>query len=124
MLALALVMAIVATGAVAATVGAAVDARHRAAAAADAAALAAATHVDEGPDPACELAGRVARADGAALLACTFAGPVATVSVAATTRMTLFGEPLLGTDTTARLNARAGPAETNRDKAVPLVRPS
>lgn len=60
--------------------GQAVVARHRAAAAADLAALAAAATWAHGPQTACAAARRVARAQDAALGACTLRGEVAEVT--------------------------------------------
>ncbi|MEW2412632.1 Rv3654c family TadE-like protein [Streptomyces sp. NPDC046866] len=60
--------------------GQAVVARHRAAAAADLAALAAAAAWAHGPETACAAAGRVARAQDAALAGCTLHGEVAEVA--------------------------------------------
>ncbi|PRY43166.1 secretion/DNA translocation related TadE-like protein [Geodermatophilus tzadiensis] len=93
-----------AIGLAAVLVGAAVVARHRAGSAADLAALAAASRAVAGDPAACDTAGEVARANGAALTACTVGdGAVVEVDVAVTV-------PLgpLGTRT-ARALARAGP---------------
>ena len=118
-LALATVALVLAAGALATGVALAVNARHYAAVAADAAALAAASHATAGPGVACERAARVARANGVRLQACALDGAVASVAVEATVRL-----PWIGHGGAVRLNARAGPAETNRDKAAPVVRPS
>ncbi|MYW70341.1 hypothetical protein GTY65_40790 [Streptomyces sp. SID8379] len=79
--------------------GHAVQARHRAGGAADLAALAAADHWTEGGAPACDLAGRVARAQGARVVRCAVYGEVADVTTAA-------GEGVF----VAEVRARAGPA--------------
>ncbi|MGW6821733.1 Rv3654c family TadE-like protein [Streptomyces sp. NPDC055005] len=65
--------------------GQAVVARHRAAAAADLAALAAAATWAHGPEAACATAVRVARAQGASLIACEVQGEVAEVMARAPT---------------------------------------
>ncbi|WP_229378346.1 Rv3654c family TadE-like protein [Streptomyces sp. VRA16 Mangrove soil] len=94
-------MAMAAVGAVFGGVlalGHAVQARHRAGGAADLAALAAADHWTEGRAAACELAGRVARAQGARVVRCGVMGEVADVTAAA-------GEGVFG----AEVRARAGP---------------
>lgn len=78
--------------------GQAVVARHRAAAAADLAALAAAAYWARGPETACAAALRVARAQGAALAACSLRGEDAEVTA----------RPAAGTFTPA-IRARAGP---------------
>ncbi|OEJ32586.1 Rv3654c family TadE-like protein [Streptomyces subrutilus] len=78
--------------------GQAVVARHRAAAAADLAALAAAATWAHGPETACGAALRVARAQGAALAACSLEGEVAEVTA----------RPAAGTFT-PEIRARAGP---------------
>nr|WP_317453325.1 Rv3654c family TadE-like protein [Streptomyces xanthii] len=63
--------------------GQAVQARHRAGGAADLAALAAAGHWMEGGTDACDLAGRVAGAQGARVVSCAVRGEVAEVVAAA-----------------------------------------
>ncbi|MFG2619002.1 Rv3654c family TadE-like protein [Streptomyces sp. NPDC048507] len=60
--------------------GQAVVARHRAGAAADLAALAAAATWARGPQEACAVAGRVARAQGAAVVLCRVGGEVTEVT--------------------------------------------
>lgn len=114
-LSVAVVVTILAAGSVSTAVTAAVAARHRAAVAADAGALAAASRVQDGPVAACALAARVARADGAHLTRCGVAGAVATVTVEV--RLPL----LLRWQGAARLNARAGPADTYREKPLPVA---
>lgn len=63
--------------------GQVVVARHRAGAAADLAALAAADLALEGAGPACAVAARVARAQGAALVRCAVDGEIADVTATA-----------------------------------------
>ena len=116
---LATVVLVLVAGALATDVALAVDARHHAAVAADAAALAAGSRATAGTAVACALADRIARADGVRLRACTLDGPVASVTVETASRF-----PWLGQGGAVRLNARAGPVETNRDKATSVVRPS
>ncbi|MFD3327018.1 Rv3654c family TadE-like protein [Streptomyces sp. NPDC058701] len=78
--------------------GQAVVARHRAAAAADLAVLAAAASWAHGPEAACAAAGRVARAQDAAVSSCRVLGEEAEVSA----------QPATGTFTPT-IRARAGP---------------
>ena len=118
-LVLAMMLAVLAAGCAATALAEAIDVRHQAAAAADAAALAAAADATEGAAAACGLAARVARADHAELQACELTGAVATVTVAARAQLLPFA-----VGGVARLNARAGPAETYRDKAAPVADPS
>ncbi|SDC43347.1 helicase/secretion neighborhood TadE-like protein [Geodermatophilus telluris] len=95
---------LVAVGLAAVLVGAAVVARHRAGAAADLAALAGAARAVAGDPAACDTAGEVARANGAALTACTVAdGAVVAVTVEVAVRL----GPLASR--TAQGRARAGP---------------
>jgi secretion/DNA translocation related TadE-like protein len=117
-LAMAIVIVVLAAGGVATAVAEAVAARHQAAVAADASALAAASHLAAGSGLACELAARVAVADGAHLRLCAVTASLVTVTVEVVHRF-VFGWPAV-----VRLNARAGPAETYRKKVPPVVRPS
>lgn len=80
-------------------VGQAFVIRHRAAGAADLAALAAADHWADGTGPACAVAGRVARAQGARLLRCVIEGDTSDVTAAS-------GRGPF----TAEVRSRAGPA--------------
>ena len=91
-------------GIAAAAVGSAAVARHRADAAADFAALAAAATAVHGGAAACSAADRIARANGARVVACRVSGldAVVSVGVAATGLARSFGE--------AHVSARAGPA--------------
>jgi len=117
-LVLAVALAVMAGGAVAAVAGAAVQIRHRGAFAADAAALAAAVRSTDGPTSACAVAAEVARADGARLTSCAVRGSICDVVVEV-------GIPRwLPWSAPARLNARAGPAETYQDEPAPLDAPS
>ena len=118
-LVLAVMLVVLAAGVVATAVAETVDARHHAAVAADAAALAAAARLIDGQAAACSAAARVARADGVTLQTCEIAGAEAIVTVTAATRI-----PWIRGEGLVRLNARAGPVETNRDKATPVVRPT
>lgn len=117
-LVLAVALAVIAAGAVAALAGAAVELRHRGAVAADAAAVAAAALATSGSEEACRVAGEVARADGAWLASCLLRGAVAEVVVQVAV------PAWMRWSTPARLNARAGPAETYRDEPTPLDVPS
>ena len=83
--------------------GAVAVTRHRAATAADLAALAAAGHALEGTVTACAAAGRVAEAQGAAVVDCRFDGSDALVEV------TVRPPGRLGALGAARAWARAGP---------------
>ena len=123
-LVLAAVGLVLAAGALVTAIASAVNARHQGAVAADAAALAAASRASAGPEAACALAARVARADGVRLRACVINAAVASVAVQAVVRI-----PWWGQGGVVQLDARAGPcpnspAQTNRDKATPVVRPS
>jgi secretion/DNA translocation related TadE-like protein len=117
-LVVAVAASVLAAGAVGSALGGAVLLRHRAAAAADAAALSAAMRVGDGDSAACGRAAELARANGARLVACAVHGPVVDVSVAAAAGGWLAWLPA------ARLNSRAGPAETYREKPAPLDRAS
>lgn len=77
----------------------AIEAKHRAGSAADLAALAAADHWMDGPERACALARRVARAQGATVVRCVLHDDSSTVTA------TSGSAPLH-----ARVSARAGPA--------------
>ena len=96
--------ALLAFGALLASLGAVAVARHRAAAAADLAALAAAGHLIDGTDQACSAASSVARDQGATLLTCISDGR--TVTVVAEARP----PGSLGRLGAARSTARAGPS--------------
>jgi secretion/DNA translocation related TadE-like protein len=109
-LALAGVVVLVLTALALLAVAAAVSARTRAAAAADEAALAAAWWVGAGDRAACANAARVARLDGAVLATCHLAGAVADVAV------DVPAPSWLRWAGSARLNARAGPAETYQEQ--------
>ncbi len=100
--------ALLAFGALLASLGAVAVARHRAAAAADLAALAAAGHLLEGTERACRVASALARGQGATLLSCTSDGT--TVTVVAGVRP----PGHLGRLGAARSIARAGQAEPPR----------
>ncbi len=100
---LALALALLAFGAVLASVGAVAVARHRAAAAADLAALAGAVHASHGQAAACSVAARVALAQSAELTKCLLVGR--TVEVRATVRP----PGPLGTLGAATATAQAGP---------------
>ena len=115
---MAVIAVVMLAGAVGTAVVEAVAVRHLAAGAADAAALAAAGRARQGSAAACAWAARVARIDGASLERCQLSGDVATVTVTAAP------PPLFGWQGLARLNARAGPAETYREKPAPLAEPS
>jgi len=115
---LAVAGAVLAAGGVGSAVGEAVLLRHRAGVAADAAALAAALRATAGGEHACERAAELARRDGARLVACIVRGPIAEVSV------TVSADGWLAWLPPIRLNARAGPAETYREKPTPLDMPS
>jgi secretion/DNA translocation related TadE-like protein len=117
-LVIAVMIVVLAAGAFATAVAEAVAARHEAAVAADASALAAAAHLVAGGAVACELAARVAIADGAQLRGCAIQAGAATVTVEVAHRL-VFAWPAV-----VRLNARAGPTETYREKAAPVHRPS
>jgi secretion/DNA translocation related TadE-like protein len=117
-LAVALIALVVAAAAMGAAVVEAVTVRHLAAGAADAGALAAAARAQLGPASACASAARIVRADGARLERCELSGEVATVTVSAVPPAPF------GWQGAARLNARAGPAETYREKPTPLATPS
>lgn len=101
---LAVGLAVVAFGSMAASVGAAVVARHQAQAAADLGALAAAVHSVEGPESACGEARRLVAANQARMVSCVMTGPeaVVTAEVAAAGLAAAIGP--------ARASARAGPA--------------
>ncbi len=96
--------ALLAFGALLASLGAVAVARHRAAASADLAALAAAGHLLEGTDRACSVASTVARGQGATLLSCT--SDAVSVRVVAEVRP----PGSLGRLGAARSTARAGPS--------------
>lgn len=122
-LALAVISSVLLAAAGVAALGTARVVRHRAAVAADGAALAAATAALDGQTAACALARRAASLAGARLVSCRVAAAVADVQVeqAAPTWLPIAG--------VARLNARAGPADTqkvgaNRDKAARPDHPS
>ncbi|MEU2829520.1 Rv3654c family TadE-like protein [Streptomyces lavendulae] len=83
--------------------GQAVVARHRAGAAADLAALAAAVTWARGPEEACAVAGRVARAQGAEVAVCRVGGEVAEVTARVRAGPFAPGVP-----------ARAGPGAASR----------
>jgi len=117
-LVLAISAAVLAAGAIGSAVGGATLLRHRAATAADAAALGAAMQADIGVQAACARAAQLARDNRATLVACTVHGAVADVSVAVSAGGWLAWLPVV------RLNARAGPAETYREKPAPLDRSS
>lgn len=117
-LVLAIALAVVAGGAIAAMAGAAVQLRHRGAFAADAAALAAAVRSPDGSTAACAVAAEVARAGGGRLTSCAVHGSIADVIVEVECpRWLQWSAPI-------RLNARAGPAETYPDEPAPLGAPS
>lgn len=124
MLALAVITSVLLAAAGVAALGTARVVRHRAAVAADGAALAAATAAVAGQPPACALARRAAALAGARLASCRVADGVADVQVEQAAPGWL---PIPGT---ARLDARAGPADTddviaaNRDKAARVDHPS
>lgn len=80
--------------------GQAVLARHRAGGGADLAALAAADHAPDGGEAACQVAGRVARAQAVRLVRCTVRGEIADVTAEAT-----WGPY------TSMIRSRAGPAD-------------
>ena len=117
-LVIAVAASVLAAGVVGSALGGAIVVRHRAATAVDAAALAAALDVAAGDEPACARAARLARANAASLAGCTFHGAVVDVSITAS------AGGWLGWLPTVRLNARAGPAETYREKPAPLDPPS
>lgn len=101
-----LVAAVAAAGVGGADLAGAMLTRVRAAAAADAAALAAAASADLGPAGACRRARDVATRNGAVLARCSVAGHIAAVQVVRSPPAALRWAGV------ARLNARAGPAET------------
>lgn len=123
-LALALIATVLMATAGVVALGTARVVRHKAAVAADAAALAAAGATLTGEARACALAERAAALGGARLVGCRITGDVADVEVEMRPPSWF---PVAGV---ARLNARAGPAETdhvidaNRDKATRLDHPS
>ena len=117
-LAVAAMAVVLLAGALGTAVVEAVQVRHLAAGAADAAALAAAAQATQGAATACASAALVARTDGARLERCDLSGDVATVTVSAAP------PALFAWQGVARLNARAGPAETYREKPAPLAGPS
>lgn len=92
-MALGLIVVILAVGGVMATLVAVSATRHRAEAIADLAALAAAQHSLEGPDAACGVARRLARAQQGVLLECLLDGfdAVVLVGVAPPGRAASFG---------------------------------
>ncbi|MBC3988296.1 flp pilus-assembly TadE/G-like family protein [Streptomyces sp. AC563] len=93
------------------TMGAVVVARHRAGGAADLAALAAADHALEGERVACDLAERVARAQGARVVECVVRGEIADlVAEVPTARATSVLPSGASKALTPRVRARAGPA--------------
>ncbi len=102
---LAVGLAVVAVGAMGASIGAAVVARHQAQAAADLGALAAAVHALEGPEAACARAARIVSANDARMVSCEVAGLEAVVTAEADP-VGLAGV-MAGS---ARASARAGPA--------------
>jgi len=99
-----LLAVICATGVVALAAGHALAVRHRAGAAADLAALAAADRVLEGAARACDLAGSIARANGARVVACTVQGDLVDLLVEIRLSAGLSRLPPV------RARARAGPA--------------
>ena len=117
-LVLTVAVTLLALGAVGSTVAGAVLVRHRAALAADSAALAAAVDARSGQQPACLRAAALARANAARLVTCAVRGSVAEVTVAASPGGLLRWFPAV------RLNARAGPADTYREKSAPVDGPS
>jgi secretion/DNA translocation related TadE-like protein len=117
---LAIIGVVLAAGVIAAMAAAAVLTRHRAAVAADAAALAAASTVVAGASSACGTAARVAGENGARLASCAVGGSTVEVSVAVRPPGCLAWLDRVGRLGEARLNARAGPAETYGEKPAPL----
>jgi secretion/DNA translocation related TadE-like protein len=99
-----LILVLVCVAALLASLGAVAVARHRAASAADLAALAGAHHALEGVGPACQVARRVAEAQGAHLDSCVLEGQqvLLAVSVRPAGRIGELG--------VARARAKAGPA--------------
>lgn len=92
------------------TMGSVVTARHRAGGAADLAALAAADHALEGERAACDLAGRVARAQGAHLVRCAVRGEVADLTVEVPAAGVVAALPAGASGKfVPRVRARAGP---------------
>jgi len=98
--------------------GAAMLARARAAAAADSAALAAAADAQLAPAQACARAAAMAGRNGARLTSCRLVGPSALVGVA------MSPPDWLRWAGVARLDARAGPAETTGDETARPARAS